>query len=153
MTGTKAYLSAVDRALDCLRSLRRELLDGLHTNLSDSDDDYGTLCAIYGAPDAAAQELLECVDPEVLRKTKKKKRIIISSLVAATLVVAISACAFLGRYYAIAREYVEVDGDFVVVTTMEVSEEKEISDAEFQQLMEQAKKGENIEKTIPRTAR
>lgn len=108
MTGTKAYLSAVDRALDCPRSLRRELLDGLHTNLLDSDDDYGTLCAIYGAPDAAAQELLECVDPEVLRKTKKKKRILFGSVIAALAIV----CGSLFAYYLHAQDVIA--GDFSV---------------------------------------
>lgn len=87
---------------------------------------------------------MECVDPEVLDKSKRKKKIILGGLIAALLV----ACIGLFAYYLHARTILM--GDFYISEITEyTSEPVEISDEEFNALIEQAKKDENIEKKIP----
>lgn len=74
MTAQESYLSAVSRAMDCSSSTKHRLLDGLRQELSDTDADFEALCAQYGAPEDTARELMECVDPDELKKKKTKQK-------------------------------------------------------------------------------
>lgn len=78
---------------------------------------------------------MECVDPEALCKSKRKKKIILGGLIAALLV----ACVGLFAYYLHARTILM--GDFYISEITEyTSEPVEISDEEFNALIERAKK-------------
>lgn len=150
MNGSQAYLSAVEHGLDCPRRQKRLLLQKFSdSTLSELDGSYDELCAQLGQPEEVAEALMECVDPEVLCKSKRKKKIIIGIGIGAVMAAFAVAIAFLGHYYYRARPYVEVDGPFTLIYTEESSEPVEISDEEFNALIEQAKKDENIEKKIP----
>lgn len=114
------------------------------STLSELNGSYDELCAQLGQPEEVAEALMECVDPEVLCKSKRKKKIILGGLIAALLV----ACIGLFAYYLHARTILM--GDFYISEITEyTSEPVEISDEEFNALIEQAKKDENIEKKIP----
>lgn len=145
MNGSQAYLSAVEHGLDCPRRQKRLLLQKFSdSTLSELNGSYDELCAQLGQPEEVAEALMECVDPEVLCKSKRKKKIILGGLIAALLV----ACIGLFAYYLHARTILM--GDFYISEITEyTSEPVEISDEEFNALIEQAKKDENIEKKIP----
>lgn len=145
MNGSQAYLSAVEHRLDCPRRQKRLLLQKFSdSTLSELNGSYDELCAQLGQPEEVAEALMECVDPEVLCKSKRKKKIILGGLIAALLV----ACIGLFAYYLHARTILM--GDFYISEITEyTSEPVEISDEEFNALIEQAKKDENIEKKIP----
>lgn len=151
MNGSQAYLSAVEHGLDCPRRQKRLLLQKFSdSTLSELNGSYDELCAQLGQPEEVAEALMECVDPEVLCKSKRKKRIIIGVGIGAVMAVLVTAIVILGHYYYRARPYVEVDGPFtVILTEEETSQPVEISDEEFEALIEQEKKDENIEKKIP----
>lgn len=139
MNGSQAYLSAVERGLDCPRRQKRLLLQKFSdSTLSELDGSYDELCAQLGQPEAVADALMECVDPEVLCKSKQKKKIIIGVGIGTVIAAFAVAIAFLGHYYYRARPYVEVDGPFTLIYTEESSEPVEISDEEFEALMQQA---------------
>lgn len=151
MNGSQAYLSAVEHGLDCPRRQKRLLLQKFSdSTLSELNGSYDELCAQLGQPEEVAEALMECVDPEVLYKSKRKKKIIIGVGIGAVMAAFAVAIAVLGHYYFRARPYVEVDGPFtVILTEEETSQPVEISDEEFEALIEQAKNDENIEKKIP----
>ena len=89
--------------------------------------------------------LLTCVDPDILRKSKRNKKFLVGAIIAVLLL----ACIYLGYYFLRASPYVEVDGRFTVITTgAETSDPVEISDEEFEALLQQSKKDENIEKKV-----
>lgn len=136
MNGSQAYLSAVEHRLDCPRRQRRLLLQKFSdSTLSELDGSYDELCAQLGQPEEVAEALMECVDPEVLDKSKRKKKIILGGLIAALLV----ACIGLFAYYLHARTILM--GDFYISEITEyTSEPVEISDEEFNALIERAKK-------------
>lgn len=137
MNGSQAYLSAVEHGLDCPRRQKRLLLQKFSdSTLSELNGSYDELCAQLGQPEEVAEALMECVDPEVLCKSKRKKKIILGGLIAALLV----ACIGLFAYYLHARTILM--GDFYISEITEyTSEPVEISDEEAQALIEQAKKG------------
>ena len=60
--------------MDCSSSTKHRLLDGLQQELSDTDADFEALCAQYGAPEDTARELMECVDPNELKKENETKK-------------------------------------------------------------------------------
>lgn len=136
MNGSQAYLSAVEHGLDCPRRQKRLLLQKFSdSTLSELDGSYDELCAQLGQPEEVAEALMECVDPEVLDKSKRKKKIILGGLIAALLV----ACIGLFAYYLHARTILM--GDFYISEITEyTSEPVEISDEEFNTLIERAKK-------------
>ena len=136
MNGSQAYLSAVEHGLDCPRRQKRLLLQKFSdSTLSELDGSYDELCAQLGQPEEVAEALMECVDPEVLDKSKRKKKIILGGLIAALLV----ACIGLFAYYLHARTILM--GDFYISEITEyTSEPVEISDEEFNALIERAKK-------------
>lgn len=136
MNGSQAYLSAVEHRLDCPRRQKRLLLQKFSdSTLSELDGSYDELCAQLGQPEEVAEALMECVDPEVLDKSKRKKKIILGGLIAALLV----ACIGLFAYYLHARTILM--GDFYISEITEyTSEPVEISDEEFNALIERAKK-------------
>lgn len=136
MNGSQAYLSAVEHRLDCPRRQKRLLLQKFSdSTLSELDGSYDELCAQLGQPEEVAEALMECVDPEVLCKSKRKKKIILGGLIAALLV----ACIGLFAYYLHARTILM--GDFYISEITEyTSEPVEISDEEFNALIERAKK-------------
>lgn len=136
MNGSQAYLSAVEHRLDCPRRQKRLLLQKFSdSTLSELDGSYDELCAQLGQPEEVAEALMECVDPEVLDKSKRKKKIILGGLIAALLV----ACIGLFAYYLHARTILM--GDFYISEITEyTSEPVEISDEEFNTLIERAKK-------------
>lgn len=136
MNGSQAYLSAVEHGLDCPRRQKRLLLQKFSdSTLSELDGSYDELCAQLGQPEEVAEALMECVDPEVLCKRKRKKKIILGGLIAALLV----ACVGLFAYYLHARTILM--GDFYISEITEyTSEPVEISDEEFNALIERAKK-------------
>lgn len=136
MNGSQAYLSAVEHRLDCPRRQKRLLLQKFSdSTLSELDGSYDELCAQLGQPEEVAEALMECVDPEVLDKSKRKKKIILGGLIAALLV----ACIGLFAYYLHARTILM--GDFYISEITEyTSEPVEISDEEFNALVERAKK-------------
>lgn len=136
MNGSQAYLSAVEHGLDCPRRQKRLLLQKFSdSTLSELNGSYDELCAQLGQPEEVAEALMECVDPEVLDKSKRKKKIILGGLIAALLV----ACIGLFAYYLHARTILM--GDFYISEITEyTSEPVEISDEEFNALIERAKK-------------
>lgn len=136
MNGSQAYLSAVEHRLDCPRRQKRLLLQKFSdSTLSELNGSYDELCAQLGQPEEVAEALMECVDPEVLCKSKRKKKIILGGLIAALLV----ACIGLFAYYLHARTILM--GDFYISEITEyTSEPVEISDEEFNALIERAKK-------------
>lgn len=136
MNGSQAYLSAVEHGLDCPRRQKRLLLQKFSdSTLSELNGSYDELCAQLGQPEEVAEALMECVDPEVLDKSKRKKKIILGGLIAALLV----ACIGLFAYYLHARTILM--GDFYISEITEyTSEPVEISDEEFNTLIERAKK-------------
>lgn len=136
MNGSQAYLSAVEHRLDCPRRQKRLLLQKFSdSTLSELNGSYDELCAQLGQPEEVAEALMECVDPEVLDKSKRKKKIILGGLIAALLV----ACIGLFAYYLHARTILM--GDFYISEITEyTSEPVEISDEEFNALIERAKK-------------
>lgn len=136
MNGSQAYLSAVEHGLDCPRRQKRLLLQKFSdSTLSELDGSYDELCAQLGQPEEVAEALMECVDPEILDKSKRKKKIILGGLIAALLV----ACIGLFAHYLHARTILM--GDFYISEIMEyTSEPVEISDEEFNALIERAKK-------------
>lgn len=136
MNGSQAYLSAVEHRLDCPRRQKRLLLQKFSdSTLSELNGSYDELCAQLGQPEEVAEALMECVDPEVLDKGKRKKKIILGGLIAALLV----ACIGLFAYYLHARTILM--GDFYISEITEyTSEPVEISDEEFNALIERAKK-------------
>ena len=136
MNGSQAYLSAVEHRLDCPRRQKRLLLQKFSdSTLSELNGSYDELCAQLGQPEEVAEALMECVDPEVLDKSKRKKKIILGGLIAALLV----ACIGLFAYYLHARTILM--GDFYISEITEyTSEPVEISDEEFNALVERAKK-------------
>lgn len=136
MNGSQAYLSAVEHGLDCPRRQKRLLLQKFSdSTLSELNGSYDELCAQLGQPEEVAEALMECVDPEVLDKSKRKKKIILGGLIAALLV----ACIGLFTYYLHARTILM--GDFYISEITEyTSEPVEISDEEFNALIERAKK-------------
>lgn len=136
MNGSQAYLSAVEHGLDCPRRQKRLLLQKFSdSTLSELNGSYDELCAQLGQPEEVADALMECVDPEVLDKSKRKKKIILGGLIAALLV----ACIGLFAYYLHARTILM--GDFYISEITEyTSEPVEISDEEFNALIERAKK-------------
>lgn len=136
MNGSQAYLSAVEHGLDCPRRQKRLLLQKFSdSTLSELNGSYDELCAQLGQPEEVAEALMECVDPEVLCKSKRKKKIILGGLIAALLV----ACIGLFAYYLHARTILM--GDFYISEITEyTSEPVEISDEEFNALIERAKK-------------
>lgn len=136
MNGSQAYLSAVEHGLDGLRRQKRLLLQKFSdSTLSELDGSYDELCAQLGQPEEVAEALMECVDPEVLDKSKRKKKIILGGLIAALLV----ACIGLFAYYLHARTILM--GDFYISEITEyTSEPVEIPDEEFNALIERAKK-------------
>lgn len=136
MNGSQAYLSAVEHRLDCPRRQKRVLLQKFSdSTLSELNGSYDELCAQLGQPEEVAEALMECVDPEVLDKSKRKKKIILGGLIAALLV----ACIGLFAYYLHARTILM--GDFYISEITEyTSEPVEISDEEFNALIERAKK-------------
>lgn len=143
MNGSQAYLSAVEHGLDCPRRQKRLLLQKFSdSTLSELNGSYDELCAQLGQPEEVAEALMECVDPEVLDKSKRKKKIILGGLIAALLV----ACIGLFAYYLHARTILM--GDFYISEITEyTSEPVEISDEEFNALIERAK-NKNTEKKI-----
>lgn len=151
MNGSQAYLSAVEHRLNCPCRQKRLLLQRFSdSTLSELNGSYDELCAQLGQPEEVAEALMECVDPEVLGKSKRKKKIIIGVGIGAVMAAFTVAIAVLGHYYFRARPYVEVDGPFtVILTEEETSQPVEISDEEFEALIEQEKKDEHIEKKIP----
>lgn len=136
MNGSQAYLSAVEHRLDCPRRQKRLLLQKFSdSTLSELNGSYDELCAQLGQPEEVAEALMECVDPEILDKSKRKKKIILGGLIAALLV----ACIGLFAYYLHARTILM--GDFYISEITEyTSEPVEISDEEFNALIERAKK-------------
>lgn len=136
MNGSQAYLSAVEHRLDCPRRQKRLLLQKFSdSTLSELNGSYDELCAQLGQPEEVAEALMECVDPEVLDKSKRKKKIILGGLIAALLV----ACIGLFAYYLHARTILM--GDFYISEITEyTSEPVEISDEEFNALIKRAKK-------------
>lgn len=105
------------------------------STLSELNGSYDELCVQLGQPEEVAEALMECVDPEVLSKSKQKKKIILGGLIAALLV----ACVGLFAYYLHARTILM--GDFYISEITEyTSEPVEISDEEFNALIERAKK-------------
>lgn len=136
MNGSQAYLSAVEHRLDCPRRQKRLLLQKFSdSTLSELNGSYDELCAQLGQPEEVAEALMECVDPEVLDKSKRKKKIILGGLIAALLV----ACIGLFAYYLHARTILM--GDFYISEITEyTSEPVEISDKEFNALIKRAKK-------------
>lgn len=114
MTGVQTYLSAVEHALDCPRKQKKLLVQQFSdSTLSELDGSYEELCMQFGQPDAVADELMECVDPEVLHKSTRNKKIFIGAIIA----VLALACISLGYYFLRASPYVEIDGKFTVITT------------------------------------
>lgn len=150
MNGSQAYLSAVEHGLDCPRRQKRLLLQKFSdSTLSELNGSYDELCAQLGQPEEVAEALMECVDPEVLDKSKRKKKIIIGVSVGAVMAAFAVAIGFLGHYYFRARPYVEVDGPFTVITTEPVKiSEEEISDEEFEQLMNDVHIDPNLGKKL-----
>lgn len=125
MTAQESYLSAVSRAMDCSSSTKHRLLDGLRQELSDTDADFEALCAQYGAPEDTARELMECVDPDELKKRKRNKKIAVGSVFTVLLIV----CGILFTYYLHAKEV--INGDFYIVIEETTYEEDEIPDDLF----------------------
>ena len=146
MNGSQAYLAAVGRELHCSRKQKQLLLHEFSQNtLSEYTLDYDALCQTIGMPKQVAAELLTCVDPDILRKSKRNKKFLVGAIIAVLLL----ACIYLGYYFLRASPYVEVDGRFTVITTgAETSDPVEISDEEFEALLQQSKKDENIEKKV-----
>ena len=136
MNGSQAYLSAVEHRLNCPCRQKRLLLQKFSdSTLSELNGSYDELCVQLGQPEEVAEALMECVDPEVLSKSKQKKKIILGGLIAALLV----ACVGLFAYYLHARTILM--GDFYISEITEyTSEPVEISDEEFNALIERAKK-------------
>lgn len=74
MNGSQAYLAAVGRELHCPRKQKQLLLHEFSQNtLSEYTLDYDALCQTIGMPKQVAAELLTCVDPDILRKSKRNK--------------------------------------------------------------------------------
>ena len=129
MNGSQAYLSAVEHRLGCPRRQKRLLLQKFSdSTLSELNGSYDELCAQLGQPEEVAEALMECVDPEVLCKSKRKKKIIIGISIGVVMAILLTAIVILGHYYYRARPYVEVDGHFTVITTDPVPVENDSID-------------------------
>ena len=98
------------------------------STLSELNGSYDELCAQLGQPEEVAEALMECVDPEVLCKSKRKKKIIIGISIGVVMAILVTAIVILGHYYYRARPYVEVDGHFTVITTDPVPVENDSID-------------------------
>lgn len=125
MNGSQAYLAAVGRELHCPRKQKQLLLHEFSQNtLSEYTLDYDALCQTIGMPKQVAAELLTCVDPDILRKSKRHKKFLVGGIIAALAV----ACIYLGYYFLRASPYVEIDGAFTVITTGAVEVEPDSID-------------------------
>lgn len=86
----KQYLKAIERALCCDRRTKKGVLSTLQNRIAETDIleeayDFEALCARFGAPDALANSFMGTIDPQTLRKSASRKRIILLILIGAVL--------------------------------------------------------------------
>lgn len=95
------YLRRLERALACPKAVRRPFLDRTRRMAEDFLRDSPEaadreLADLLGEPQELAQGFLETLDPEILTKHRRRKKLIRWGLTALTAALAIAAIVYLG---------------------------------------------------------